>query len=276
MSLCVVIFAGCHTADTAPTQDEWGEPTQYIYRVYEYVPAMGQFVNELPEYTEGDDMQAMCRKCEQAIAQNAGGLVSLGGWGGYITFGFGHPVMNEEGYDLQILGNAFVMSGNATYGSCEPGIVMVSQDENNNGLPDDTWYELKGCLYDDADTQHHFTKTYKRSEDTNPNPYHDHPYYPQWIKEDELTFTGTLLPKLTEQINGQYVQRILEWGYVDNKANTDEEGISFDISWAIDANGQSVSLPCADFVRVYTAVDEQVPLTGELSTEIGGAKDLHY
>ena len=73
-------------------------------------------------------------------------MVSLGGWGGYITFGFDHPVENKDGYDLQILGNAFYMSGSTEYGSSEPGIVLVSRDENGNGLPDDKWFELKGSL----------------------------------------------------------------------------------------------------------------------------------
>ena len=247
----------------------------YLKTVYEYLPAMGQFVNVLPKYEEGDDAASMCRKCEQAIANNAGGMVCLGGWGGYITFGFDHPVENKDGYDLRILGNAFAMSGNTAYGSSEPGIVLVSRDENGNGLPDDTWYELKGSMYDDPATRHNVTKTYSRASDTVRNTFHTQPYYPQWIKEESLTFTGALLPPQTETISGQSVQRILDYGYVDNKPNSDIEGTSFDISWAIDTDGKSISLPCVDFIRVYTAVDENNGPTGELSTEITGAIDLH-
>ena len=247
----------------------------YITHVYDYMPAMGQYVNELPKYTVGDDAASMCRKCEQSIANNAKGMVSLGGWGGYITFGFDHPVKNEEGSDIQILGNAFTMTGNAEYGSSEPGIVLVSVDDNENGLPDDTWYELKGCLYDDINTNHHYTKTYTRASDTVVNPFHKHPQYPQWIESGSLTFNGSLLPSQTTQISGQYVQKILDYGYVDNKPNKDINGTSFDISWAIDADGTSVSLPTIDFVRVYNAVDETYPMIGELSTEVCGAIDLH-
>ena len=259
----------------APDTGSHEDVHPYLAHVYEYLPGMGQFVNELPKYVEGDDAETMCRKCEQAIANNAGGMVCLGGWGGYITFGFDHAVENKEGRDIQILGNAYYMSGSTVYGSSEPGIVLVSRDENKNGLPDDTWYELKGCLYDDPQTNHLYQKTYTREGDTLQNPFHKQPYYPQWITEDEYTLYGAKLPSQTETISGQKVQRILDFGYVDNKPNTDIEGTSFDISWAVDANGQSVSLPTIDFVRVYTAIDEINSPTGEISTEITGAIDLH-
>ena len=269
--LCRVTGTYEQKQDTTPVAHN----SAYLYKVYEYLPGMGQFVNELPKYDEGDDAETMCRKCEQAIANNAGGMVCLGGWGGYITFGFDHSVENQEGRDIQILGNAYYMTGSAVYGSSEPGIVLVSRDENKNGKPDDTWYELKGSLYDDPQTNHIYQKTYTRAGDTIQNPFHKQPYYPQWIAEDEYTLYGAKLPSQTEKISGQVVQKILDFGYVDNKPNTDIEGTSFDISWAVDASGQSVSLPTIDFVRVYTAIDEINSPTGELSTEITGAIDLH-
>lgn len=268
--LCRVAGEYSLVPDTAKQDTTHYSP--YITRVYEYLPGMGQFVNELPKYEEGDDAEAMCRKCEQAIANNAGGMISLGGWGGFVTFGFDHPVENKEGKDIQILGNAFYMSGSTEYGSSEPGIVLVSRDENRNGLPDDTWYELRGCLYEQ---QQYISRTYTREGDTLQNPWHKHPYYPQWLTENEYTLQGAKLPPISETISGQNVQRILDYGYVDNKPNNDVEGTSFDISWAIDADGNPVSLPSVDFVRVYNAADEVLAQTGELSTEVAGAKDLH-
>jgi len=271
--LCRVAGEYSLAPDTAKQDTTKFSP--YITRVYEYLPGMGQFVNELPKYEEGDDAAAMCRKCEQSIANNAGGMISLGGWGGYVTFGFDHPVENLEGRDLQILGNAFYMSGSTEYGSSEPGIVLVSRDENQNGLPDDTWYELRGCLYDDPQVVHSFSRTYTREGDTLQNTFHQHPYYPQWLSADEYTLKGAKLPPQSAVIGGQNVQRILDYGYVDNKPNSDVEGTSFDISWAIDAEGNPVSLPSVDFIRVYNAADEVLAQTGELSTEVAGAVDLH-
>ena len=256
-------------------QQDTARYSPYIARVYEYMPGMGQFVNELPKYETGDDAAAMCRKCEQAIANNVSGLVSLGGWGGYITFGFDHPVENKDGLDIQILGNAYRMSGNEAYGSSEPGIVLVSRDENQNGLPDDTWYELKGCLYDDPKTVHQHERTYRREADTLQNSFHQQPYYPMWLMQDAYTLYGALLPSQTHTVNEQVVQTILPYGYVDNKPNSDMEGTSFDISWAVDTKGNAVSLTSVDFIRVYTAMDEINHPTGEISTEIAGAIDLH-
>ena len=45
-----------------------------------------------------------------------------------------------------------------------------------------------------------------------------------------------------------------------------------DIDWATDAEGNAVSLDAVDFVRIYTAVNQQIPtnLVGELSTEVAG------
>jgi len=267
--LCRISAAYDLHGDTTPISNL---QSPFIYKVYDYLPGMGQFVNELPKYEEGDDAAAMCRKCEAAIGNNAGGMVSLGGWGGYITFGFDHPVENLDGYDIRILGNAYYMVGSDTYGSSEPGIVLVSVDENANGVPDDAWYELKGSLYD---KQVYTSRTYTRAGDTLQNPFHTQPYYPQWIAEDSYTLSGALLPSQSQTISGQVVQTILDYGYADNKPNTDTIGTSFDLSWAVDSIGQPVALSTVDFIRVYTAVDEINNPTGEISTEIIGAIDLH-
>lgn len=43
----------------------------YITKVYEYRPAPGQFVNELPKYTEGDTEESMRQKVEDCLAYDA-------------------------------------------------------------------------------------------------------------------------------------------------------------------------------------------------------------
>ncbi|MBR1426128.1 MAG: PKD domain-containing protein [Paludibacteraceae bacterium] len=248
----------------------------YLHRVLEYCPAPGQFVNVLPEYEAGDDASSMAAKCTAALADNARGTVTLGGWGGYMTFAFDHPIRNIAGErDFSISGNAFTMNGNAAYGSSEPGIVLVSRDVNKNGMADDEWYELAGSEYASPETEHFYTYTYTRAGDTVRNAFHKQPYYPEWYG-DSCTFTGSLLAVHQERVSNQYVVRTPDYGYADNKPNTDTTGIGMDIGWAVDAGGRSVSLPYIDFVRVYTAVQDCNDITGELSTEITGAEDLHW
>ena len=137
----------------------------YISKVYEYCPAPGQFVNLLPEYEEGDDANDMRLKAEDCLANHEQVMISLGGWGGYVVFGFDHMVPNfKDEYDLKILGNSFFAASNPNPdaprgGSAEPGVVMVSYDANHNGRPDDPWYELAGSEYHNPSTIHNYTLT---------------------------------------------------------------------------------------------------------------------
>ncbi len=286
----------------------------YIHKVYEYMPAPGQFINELPEYEEGDTKNDMRLKAEECIADNEQILVSLGGYGGYIIFGFDHMVENVPGKsDFKILGNAFYANANPNPdaskegGSCEPGIVMVSYDANGNGKPDDEWYELAGSEYNKPETTHNYQITYyKPDENKVPTPnldykylndttyikwvtnqgekgylyrntFHNQSYYPLWIEEEELTFEGTKLANnyIDESGNGSYyVQYAYAWGYVDNHPNNDERS-NFNIEWAVNKNGEPVELPGIHFVKVYTGVNQYCGWLGETSTEIMGAQDLH-
>lgn len=263
--------------------------SRYIQAVDEYVPAPGQFVNTMPAYEEGDDARTMAAKCTEALAGGKGGTVCLGGYGGYITFHFDHRIKNVEGEC------DFYIAGNAHSGASEAGIVMVSIDENRNGIPDDTWFELKGSADDEQPEAmtYHYTVTYQPAPMADipwtdskgntgfiyRNGFHQQEYYPQWI-QGELSFTGTLLPpnavnQGTEKVP-YWVLGSFGYGYVDNAENRNREACSFDIGWAVDENRQPVKLPGADFIRVYTALNQQCGWIGETSTEITGAEDLHF
>lgn len=286
----------------------------YIYEVLEYCPAPGQFINTLPRWEEGEDADDMAVKCTENLGGRLDGMVSLGAYGGYITFAFDHRVENVPGaYDMKILGNAFYANANPNPdapregGSCEQGIVMVSVDVNDNGLPDDPWYELAGSEYNSPATIHNYSITYYRPDENKVrtpqegyvyindttyirwtdsegkdsylarNTFHNQSYWPQWADGDELTFTGTRLADnwVDESGNGSYyVLYSYPWGYVDNHPNEDERS-NFKIDWAVDADGNHVDLPGADFIRVYTGVNQYCGWLGETSTEVCGAIDLH-
>ena len=258
---------------------------QFIQAVDEYVPAPGQFVNTMPEATAEDTPESMVQKCTEYLANGAGRMVTLGAYGGYITFHFDHPVKNVQGeLDFAVWGNAFV-------GNAEPAIVMVSVDVNGNGKPDDEWYELRGSEYDNPQTIHDYQLTYTyqplqpvpwkdnqgQTGRVERNSFHQQEYFPLWLTgEGTLTFRGARLPDNATLKNGMYTLAAFNYGYADNHSNSNREGCSLDISWAVDATGQSVSLSHIDFVRVYNAMNQSCGDIGETSTEITGAEDLHF
>ena len=280
----------------------------YIAKVLEYNPAPGQFINTMPQYEEGDTYATMLQKVEESIAGTNRSLISLGAWGGYVTFAFDHSVVNSpKQADFLIEGNSFYASATSKGGSSEPGIVMVSIDINQNGLPDDPFYQLAGSEYANPNTLHHYSLTYYRTPaDHTPQPdkknsitdttyihwtdshnqtgylhkntFHTQEYFPQWLADSALTFTGSRLPDNAYDPNGKgayWIQQSFEYGYADCHPNDSIARCSFDIDWAVTDDGHPIHLPCVDFVRVYTGVFQQCGWTGEISTEISHARDLN-
>lgn len=299
-----------HFESTITVLHEEVEYSPYISRVYEYCPAPGQFVNEMPRYEDGDTYADILQKTEESISGTNDIMITLGGYGGFVTFGFDHTVINVPGeYDFRIWGNCFyeLLQPEKKGGSAEPGIVMVSYDENCNGIPDDEWYELAGSEYYADNTQHKYEITYHHpdphrqivADDDNSlddiyyiawedniglsgyiakNIFHNQDYYPKWIADDSLRFKGSLLAPNAEDISGYgayYVLYSYPWGYVDNHPNEYVDLNSFNISWAVDSFGNKVNLPGIDFVRVYTGVNQYCGWLGETSTELSRAQDLH-
>lgn len=280
----------------------------YISKVFAYRPAPGQFVNLLPEYETGDTEESIRLKAEQVLTSPDSGMVSLGGWGGYVVFGFDHPVVNRRGeYDFRVLGNAFYADETdlSKGGSSEPGVVWVSRDDNGNGIPDDKWYELAGSEYQQSTTNYQLTyyrtaadhvRTPKLAEDLidttyilwrdvngsrgyiMQNKHHLQNYYPEWIKADRLTFSGTLLPPngvaYYEGGKTKYIMQIYDYGYADNHPNA-TDGSKMNIDWAVDSKGTPVYLDKIHFIKVQTGVNQQRGWTGEASTEVSCAVDLH-
>ena len=270
-------------------------------RVYDYTPAPGQFINELK--TGGFDgtqttMETAIAYAEERLRDE--NWVSLGGFGGYIVVGFDHSVVNSGDYDFGIKANSFS-------GSSEPGIVWVMQDENGNGEPDDTWYELAGSETGKATTIQNYAVTYYRP--TGPmmpvqwtdnlgnygevdylKQFHRQDYYyPLWIEEDSYTLTGTCLEPRNYDASGNgsyWVNVEYDWGYADNFSPVDRlteddnaEGEvnanHFKISNAIDCFGEPIHLDYIDFVKVQVGVNAKSGWLGELSTEVCGFFDYN-
>ncbi len=270
---------------------EVGDHIRFPDVLLEYKPAPGQFINKSP---------ALMQNAESIIGKK--GLVTLGGWGGYIVVGFNKAIVNHAdnpyGVDFTVIGNAYE-------GSSEPGIVMVMQDENANARADDTWYELQGSLHDDKSTIHHYEMTYYYVNDSTVrwkdnqgesdtllrNGYHLQSYYPMAenypdMTEDSLVFSGTrLASRSVEDVPGHWVNPKYGYGYADNLSvdyseafnlpdnpQTPERegcgGDAFDLDWAVDAEGNAVKLDSVHFIKIYSAVHDANPVIGEVSTEV--------
>lgn len=256
-------------------------------KVFEFLPAPGQFVNE--GYI-ANTMEEACEYAQKRLDNRQ--YVSLGGFGGYIVVGFDHSIKNTGKYDFAIEGNSFK-------GSSEPGIVWVMQDENGDGLPNDTWYELKGSETGKPETLQDYSITYYRPSAKKSNTmwtdnrgnrgevawlgFHQQDfYYPNWVKNDTYMLTGTCLASRTldQSGNGTYwVNREFEWGYADNFSPidrlTDDDNYNaapnsnhFKISHAIDHKLQPVKLEYIDFVKVQTGLNVSAGWLGENSTEV--------
>ena len=261
-------------------------------KVIEYTPAPGQFINELK--TGGFDASHVTSEAAVSYAESRlmeDNWVSLGGFGGYVIVGFDHSIDNSRTYDFGIISNAFD-------GSSEPGVVWVMQDENGNGYPDDTWYELAGSETGKFETYRDYAVTYYRptalkmpvqwtdnygnnGEIDYLQQFHNQDYYyPLWIGTDSYTLTGTRLEarNYDQSGNGSYwIQPHYDWGYADNFSpsdfNSENKANLFRISNAIDFEGNPVRLSHIDFVKVQCAVNSKSGWLGELSTEVCGFYD---
>lgn len=262
-----------------------------ITQVFDFFPAPGQFTNSLPAATAADTDETMRVKAETALT--TGSMVSLGGFGGYVQFGFDHTIINKEGNDFVVLGNAFT-------DWAEPGIVMVSYDANGNGKADDEWFEIAGSEHGKATTIKNYELTYYKpeAEPANPNEpnyirwtdnqgqsgyiskntYHKQTYYPMWKGTNTITFKGTFLKSNIYDKSGgkgtNWANPAYDWGYTDNWANADVRG-QIDISWAVNSKGESVKLKGINFIKVYNSNRAEGGWLGEVSTEVSGFKDLN-
>jgi len=286
-----------------------------VSKIMGFLPAPGQFTNSGNSFNDASCLIGKGSSSGTSSVPQADGLVSLGGFGGYVIVGFDQPVTNDPqhpyGVDFSIGGNAFIADYKGVW--TEPGAVMVSRDDNGNGLADDEWYELAGSDYWFSTTHRNIKMTYVdpayNTRYTVPwttdnglagalltNQFHNQPYFPdpaiypdaaEQMENGTLTFGGTLIRSSLDKRIPSYIEfyRCPAFGYCDNKTNNsdltvamnpyydDERGKStngFDISWAVDKNGNYVDLDHIDFVKIYTAGAVNAGWLGEWSTEVTG------
>ncbi len=273
---------------------------QQIAAIIEYTPAPGQFINT----STGSPSAA------ESLTNENGGLVSLGGYGGFIVLKLSESIENDPdnpyGVDFTIFGNALSFWS-------EPGIVEVMKDKNGNGQADETWYALAGSDHffpgTIADYQISYTNPHSDvAEDVHwsdnqgvigvikKNVFQDQPYYPDpsvfpTIGKSKCEFTGRRISPVLDFSNPvQAVSHRRCFGYADNNIRIDPAnplpdnpytaeiensgGDGMDISWAIDETGEYIDLDEIDFIKIYTAVNADGGAIGEISTEISLVVDI--
>ena len=272
---------------------------QNIARTIDYRPAPGQHINM---------EQTGTPQAAQKVAESESSLVSLGAFGGYIVLKFDEACENDPdnpyGIDFTVFGNAFS-------GSSEPGVVWVMKDKNQNGQPDDTWYEIAGSHHFHSKTQKNYRITYFETDSRSAlwkdetgntgfikaNSYNTQEYYPteEFFTEyprDSVVFTGTKLEANVNFDNSfQLSVAALDFGYADNhpkKQGVDpavpdnpytvvKEGAGgdpVDISWAVDSQGEYVHLDEIHFLKIVTGYLADLGRLGEASTDISYVVDI--
>ena len=274
-------------------------PQDNPFVLLEYKPAPGQHMNVANIGTP---------QAAEAMTGETDKLVSLGSFGGYITLKFDRGCANDPanpyGIDFTVFGNAFS-------GASEPGVVWVMKDENQNGLADDTWFEIAGSRYFHSGTRKKYQVTYFKTgtrdvfwEDNEggagwllANSFNLQEYYPLGTHfpeypSDSVSFQGTLLVPRIDSTNQQEIRIApFAFGYADNfprVRSMDPElpdnpyslevegagGDPIDISWAVNDSGNYVDLDSIHFVRIVSGALQATGRLGEVSTDVAWLADV--
>lgn len=279
----------------------------YVSTLFDYSPAPGQYINS---------------KAGSIIGANSIlkgiGAVNLGTWGGSIILGFDHTVLNHPNKkDIVVHEKSGLFE--------HPGIIWVMKDENGNGQPDDTWYEIPRSQFEKEDYVPEYSVTYTRSDSLlAPGPWkrgegdlvvigrrrrtiygidsipisNKRHYFPEWIEADSYTLTGSLYHThnsrnseriedsndrdetfyypnpfdYSRNLRGTYIYyHLYEWDYSGDSENSRTE---FDISDAVDKNGNPVNLTGINFVKIQTGIFNGWSGPLHFSTTVMGVADL--
>ena len=276
----------------------------YITSIFDFDPAPGMFANDL--YKDGFAKADVLKIALGRINETSVGYpIDLGGFGGSITVGFDHTVVNVPGTsDFRIYGGDITNPTASKPNPTAPGLIYVAYDKNKNGKPDaDEWYEIKGSQHDKANTVKNFKVTYHKKAAGEPlvsgsalfldyehifcenskgetyylaRPRSRKEFYPLWATQTTVSYEGLKLDVdfKTARANQTtlWFSNPPEWGYA-NALNP-----NIDIDWAVDKNGNKANLPGVDFIKVVNCVSEPMGLCQQQSSMaaiFAGAEDLH-
>lgn len=247
--------------------------------VHAYVPAPGQNVNS-PFF--GDPARALGAPVGGGTgAADNSKVVTLGGFGGSITLGFSQTVMdspcNPMGLDAIVFGNAFWVSDNPNRRWAEGAVIEISADTNQNGVPDDTWFVVKGSSLPAAPQSVFRSQPWDNNPSTPTPPanaawYPGSPLFPNWpvaYSTSAFELPAAFRQSVLVNPNGPSAVEEGHYGYADVSPTM----LLGDLSGAKGGTGDNVLTdpedePGMDPADFYTVPDD--PMTVGVSAGSGG------
>lgn len=269
----------------------------FATRVIEYTPSPGQnTANPLfndPSRAVGPPVGG------GTVGANNTKVVTLGGFGGSITLGFDHSILNRPptgtnpaGADFIVFGNSFWAGGNPDLRWAEPGVIEVSRDDNGNGLADDAWHVIRGTHLpaspQDAVATVELAGGVQRT---------------GYLLSDPLFLGVVLSNPAAGGVQGVYgyadcsptlalgdldgdnlpdrpdIDPAWQYTLPSDPRRTDSApfsggGDAVDIAWAVAPDGTPSGLDRIDFIRIRTGVHAARNVLGEVSTEVCGIAEV--
>jgi len=282
----------------------------YATRLIEYCPAPGQFVNlEITTdpsgalgpvgETDGDDPAT-----EGIVSLGSfGGYIVLG-----FDRPIKNDPQHRYGVDFTVIGNAVASGASACEPGAVQVMKDVNGNGMPDDGPwlelagSDYWLASTRKNVTQTYVNPMYTKAHSvawmasdgQTGAVLPVDAHTQPYYPDvfWfdgVSIDHCEFLGNCILGAVDRRNpmGVTSYRAPAFGYADchsvsgkfsgmfpqNPYYADENGAvadGFDLSWAVDADGNHVELDEVDFVKIYTAGSANLGWLGEWSTEVDG------
>lgn len=291
----LALFSFNAIADNAPK-------SQYATRLIEYMPAPGQFVNakawgmaKPQDIADGKDVPMSLGGfggyCvfgfDQPITNDphhpygidfqVKGNAFIANVRGVWTEPGGVQVMQDKNHNgIPDDGDWYELAGSEYWlDNSKRNITITYYNPQHNTYHNTVWKLNDGTTGSQLANQFH------------KQPYYPDPYYFGDGKSirDSIQFTGTLIRSSLDKRAASYIEfyRNPAFGYADNHPNGDLtipqnpyypaegqkviKGDGFDLSWAVDKDGNYVDIDTVDFVKVYTAGNENAGWLGEWSTE---------
>lgn len=265
--------------------DKFPSRSPFATTVIAYTPGEGEFVND-PAFNDP----------HRALGAPRGGgtydgdllkLVTLGDFGGSITLGFDHTIvddpLNPFGLDAIVFGNAFWVGNNPNLKWGEAGIIEISRDKNGNGIADDPWFLIPGSDIKDS------VKQRKEGFFILPDdPFSKPPLFNENFDGTESFFgyadmSPVLILGDLDADNVVDDPNLKPEAFYTVPDDPDEVGVTrgsgggdaFDIAWAIDPDTKDpAELDGFDFIRITTGALSDTGGLGEVSVEVGAVAEV--